>query len=74
MVDSQKMVSFGTDGSTSTGLEGANNATNADAESSLPSEKTKYPQKRFYRQRAHTNPMSDHDLDYPLSPEKFVPF
>uniref|UniRef100_A0A914NX26 tRNA (guanine(46)-N(7))-methyltransferase n=1 Tax=Meloidogyne incognita TaxID=6306 RepID=A0A914NX26_MELIC len=29
-----------------------------------------YPQKRFYRQRAHSNPMSDHDLVYPLSPEK----
>jgi len=30
-----------------------------------------YPQKRFYRQRAHSNPMSDHDLVYPLSPEKY---
>ncbi|KAK7454535.1 tRNA (guanine-N(7)-)-methyltransferase (tRNA(m7G46)-methyltransferase) [Stygiomarasmius scandens] len=27
------------------------------------------PQKRFYRQRAHANPFSDHALDYPKSPE-----
>ncbi|KAI5186275.1 tRNA (guanine-N7-)-methyltransferase [Nematocida homosporus] len=27
------------------------------------------PQKRSHRQRAHCNPFSDHDLDYPLSPE-----
>lgn len=26
------------------------------------------PQKRFYRQRAHANPFSDHDLSYPASP------
>uniref|UniRef100_A0A0M3IBP1 tRNA (guanine-N(7)-)-methyltransferase n=2 Tax=Ascaris TaxID=6251 RepID=A0A0M3IBP1_ASCLU len=26
------------------------------------------PQKKFYRQRAHANPMSDHDLEYPISP------
>ncbi|KAJ9266250.1 hypothetical protein DTO021C3_6998 [Paecilomyces variotii] len=28
----------------------------------------KMPKKRFYRQRAHANPFSDHMLDYPLSP------
>ncbi|KAJ5679415.1 tRNA (guanine-N(7)-)-methyltransferase [Penicillium macrosclerotiorum] len=28
----------------------------------------KMPQKRFFRQRAHANPFSDHKLDYPLSP------
>ena len=27
------------------------------------------PQKKYYRQRAHSNPMSDHNLDYPVSPE-----
>ncbi|KAF3080080.1 tRNA (guanine-N(7)-)-methyltransferase (tRNA(m7G46)-methyltransferase) [Orbilia oligospora] len=27
------------------------------------------PQKRFYRQRAHANPFSDHRLDYPISPQ-----
>ncbi|KAG2418262.1 hypothetical protein HFD88_001363 [Aspergillus terreus] len=26
------------------------------------------PQKKFYRQRAHANPFSDHQLKYPLSP------
>ncbi|PLB42505.1 tRNA (guanine46-N7)-methyltransferase [Aspergillus candidus] len=28
----------------------------------------KLPRKKFYRQRAHANPFSDHQLDYPLSP------
>lgn len=27
------------------------------------------PRKRFYRQRAHSNPFSDHRLDYPQSPD-----
>jgi len=27
------------------------------------------PQKRFYRQRAHSNPIADHCFDYPTSPE-----
>ncbi|KAI0297287.1 putative methyltransferase-domain-containing protein [Multifurca ochricompacta] len=27
------------------------------------------PQKRHYRQRAHANPFSDHNLDYPVSPD-----
>ena len=26
------------------------------------------PQKRYYRQRAHSNPLSDHTFDYPISP------
>ncbi|XP_060072416.1 tRNA (guanine-N(7)-)-methyltransferase-like [Ylistrum balloti] len=30
----------------------------------------KLPQKKYYRQRAHSNPMSDHIVDYPLSPDK----
>jgi len=30
----------------------------------------KLPQKRFYRQRAHTNPISDHCFDYPVKPEE----
>lgn len=34
----------------------------------------KYPQKRYFRQRAHSNPISDHDLDYPISPEKLENF
>ncbi|ODQ67615.1 hypothetical protein NADFUDRAFT_82044 [Nadsonia fulvescens var. elongata DSM 6958] len=27
------------------------------------------PKKRFYRQRAHSNPFSDHQLEYPLNPQ-----
>ncbi|KAL8305737.1 hypothetical protein RB600_008563 [Gaeumannomyces tritici] len=27
------------------------------------------PRKRFYRQRAHANPFSDHNLTYPVSPD-----
>ena len=27
------------------------------------------PQKRYYRQRAHSNPLSDHTFDYPISPD-----
>merc|ERR1711942_277344 len=27
------------------------------------------PQKKFYRQRAHSNPMADHSFDYPVSPD-----
>ncbi|CAH1786765.1 unnamed protein product [Owenia fusiformis] len=30
---------------------------------------TKLPQKKFYRQRAHCNPISDHTLDYPTCPD-----
>ncbi|KAL1973452.1 hypothetical protein VTN31DRAFT_6087 [Thermomyces dupontii] len=30
------------------------------------------PKKRFFRQRAHANPFSDHALDYPPSPEHMV--
>ncbi|KAG8193926.1 hypothetical protein JTE90_011480 [Oedothorax gibbosus] len=26
------------------------------------------PQKRYYRQRAHSNPIADHNLDFPLTP------
>lgn len=28
----------------------------------------KLPRKKFFRQRAHANPFSDHQLDYPLVP------
>ena len=30
----------------------------------------KLPQKKFYRQRAHSNPMADHSFDYPVSPDQ----
>ncbi|XP_022601004.1 tRNA (guanine-N(7)-)-methyltransferase isoform X2 [Seriola dumerili] len=31
---------------------------------------TSMPQKRYYRQRAHSNPMAHHTFDYPLCPEE----
>lgn len=31
---------------------------------------TALPQKRYYRQRAHSNPLSDHTFNYPLSPKR----
>ena len=27
------------------------------------------PQKKYYRQRAHSNPLADHTFDYPVNPE-----
>lgn len=32
-------------------------------------DKVKHPRKRHYRQRAHSNPLSDHSFEYPVSPE-----
>jgi tRNA (guanine-N7-)-methyltransferase len=31
----------------------------------------KEPRKRYFRQRAHANPFSDHQLDYPLKPDEY---
>lgn len=31
---------------------------------------TSMPQKKFYRQRAHSNPMAHHEFDYPVCPEE----
>ncbi|CAH02730.1 tRNA (guanine46-N7)-methyltransferase [Kluyveromyces lactis] len=31
-------------------------------------DKLSLPKKKFYRQRAHSNPFSDHQLEYPISP------
>ena len=28
----------------------------------------KAPQKKYYRQRAHSNPIADHCFDYPICP------
>lgn len=33
-----------------------------------PEKEVKLPRKRYYRQRAHSNPFSDHDLQYPVKP------
>lgn len=35
-----------------------------------PATAAKLPQKRYFRQRAHCNPFSDHNLSYPISPEQ----
>ncbi|RPB12473.1 hypothetical protein P167DRAFT_565152 [Morchella conica CCBAS932] len=35
-------------------------------------EEAKLPQKKYYRQRAHANPFSDHQLAYPSSPKEMV--
>jgi tRNA (guanine-N7-)-methyltransferase len=32
---------------------------------------SKLPQKKYFRQRAHANPFSDHQLDYPLEPKDY---
>ncbi|KNE92689.1 hypothetical protein, variant 1 [Puccinia striiformis f. sp. tritici PST-78] len=55
-----------------------NNSVQSSKESKMnkPSDPTKeklphiMPRKRFYRQRAHANPFSDHNLDYPARPEE----
>ncbi|XP_064603531.1 tRNA (guanine-N(7)-)-methyltransferase-like [Liolophura sinensis] len=31
----------------------------------------KLPQKKFYRQRAHSNPIADHSFDYPVRPSDY---
>jgi tRNA (guanine-N7-)-methyltransferase len=39
-------------------------------ESSQDGAKGKLPQKRYFRQRAHANPFSDHQLEYPVCPSE----
>uniref|UniRef100_A0A1Q3F9T4 tRNA (guanine-N(7)-)-methyltransferase n=1 Tax=Culex tarsalis TaxID=7177 RepID=A0A1Q3F9T4_CULTA len=36
-----------------------------------PEMATKLPQKRFYRQRAHSNPIADHSFEYPAHPDEY---
>ncbi|KAI5118993.1 hypothetical protein M0805_004403 [Coniferiporia weirii] len=48
-----------------TSVPGTTGEVNAASESRL------LPQKRFYRQRAHANPFSDHSLEYPSEPGSF---
>ena len=31
--------------------------------------KMELPQKKYYRQRAHSNPLADHTFDYPADPD-----
>ncbi len=47
----------------------ASNSTN-DGDKKDPSAVLSLPQKRYYRQRAHSNPIADHCFDYPVSPDK----
>jgi len=56
---------------TKVSFENSEDGTNGDAESELINaiEAGKLPQKRYYRQRAHSNPFSDHNLEYPARPE-----
>ena len=35
-------------------------------------ETTKKPQKKYYRQRAHTNPLADHSFEYPIKPSEWT--
>ena len=39
-------------------------------EDDMDTEEAKLPKKKFYRQRAHSNPIADHCFDYPVSPDK----
>lgn len=41
-----------------------------DLTDSDPDPTIRLPQKKFYRQRAHSNPMADHSFDYPVSPDQ----
>ena len=34
----------------------------------LEKETSRKPQKKYYRQRAHTNPLADHSFEYPVKP------
>ncbi|VDM56725.1 unnamed protein product [Angiostrongylus costaricensis] len=47
------------------GWPGAVSMSNVSEELEAP----KLPQKKFYRQRAHSNPHSDHDIEYPRTPD-----
>jgi len=37
----------------------------------LDKQESSLPQKKYYRQRAHSNPIADHDFDYPSCPEVY---
>lgn len=36
---------------------------------SIAISKMELPQKKYYRQRAHSNPLADHNFDYPTDPD-----
>jgi len=39
-----------------------------EAENTISEKLIQLPQKRFYRQRAHSNPLAHHTFDYPACP------
>ncbi|CAF0806486.1 unnamed protein product [Brachionus calyciflorus] len=45
------------------------NKANDSVSESETNELIELPQKKFYRQRAHSNPLNDHSFDYPTFPE-----
>ncbi|EDK36730.2 hypothetical protein PGUG_00828 [Meyerozyma guilliermondii ATCC 6260] len=49
--------------------EGARKKSVKLAPEATPESKPDLPRKRYYRQRAHSNPFSDHSLDYPRNPD-----
>ncbi|KAL3480596.1 putative methyltransferase-domain-containing protein [Aspergillus californicus] len=64
----QKRAEFRQKIAAATGGAGAGAETSGDG-SGPGSGPLHLPQKKYYRQRAHANPFSDHALAYPLSPE-----
>ena len=38
---------------------------------SFNTESNRKPQKKYYRQRAHTNPLADHSFEYPVKPSEW---
>ena len=45
-------------------------ATSTEYVSSI-NEVSRKPQKKYYRQRAHTNPLADHSFEYPVKPSEW---
>jgi len=48
---------------------GENEAEQDEGENQPDEDPVELPRKKHYRQRAHANPISDHDFDYPRSPD-----
>ncbi|KND00642.1 tRNA (guanine-N(7)-)-methyltransferase [Spizellomyces punctatus DAOM BR117] len=46
-------------------------AQDPDTQTGSENASSKLPQKRYFRQRAHANPFSDHQLEYPVRPEEY---
>lgn len=48
----------------------ADSVSEREEEETVASAPVGLPQKRYYRQRAHSNPLADHSFEYPVSPEQ----